>query len=72
LNLTINNKTHPVRIIDTSGQDAIEDGDGFIVTFSLDSARSFHKAKELVDLVKEIKGYKDVTGRGHPCCIGEK
>jgi len=77
LNLTLDNKTYPVRIIDTSGQedyqvllqDAIDDGDGIIVVFSLDSAQSFNRAKRLADLVKETKNYGDIPLEKMPVAL---
>lgn len=43
-------------------QDAIDDGDGIIVIFSLDSAQSFNRVKRLVDLVKETKNFQAAAG----------
>jgi len=77
LSLNMDNKCYPVRIIDTSGQedyrvllqDAIDDGDGIIVVFSLDSAQSFNRAKELVDLVKATKGYGNIALEDIPVAL---
>ncbi|KAK0657886.1 P-loop containing nucleoside triphosphate hydrolase protein [Cercophora newfieldiana] len=77
LNMTIDNETCPVQIIDTSGQedyqvllqDAIDDGDGIIVVFSLDSAQSFNRAKQLADLAKTTKGYVASTSDQIPVAL---
>lgn len=64
LDITVDGRKSPCQIIDTSGQegyeillqDAIEDADGVIVVFSLDSIQSFHRAKSLLDVVRAAKG----------------
>jgi GTPase SAR1 family protein len=69
LDITVDGRKSLCQVIDTSGQegyeilqDAIEDADGVIVVFSLDTIQSFHRAKSLLNIVRAAKGSPRAVG----------